>query len=115
MTNNSKSTGTTSTTNLVDTYLEQALSKAGGSSLSADLRAALKHELLQEMERRLRLASLEALGERGLQDYAEFLQQGQVDTLSQVEFFQSRVPEYQKFLERTLQEVVDEFIKRSQA
>ncbi|MFA4936940.1 MAG: DUF5663 domain-containing protein [Patescibacteria group bacterium] len=105
----------TNRANPVGLYLDSALTQAGAKGLSSEQLVLLRNELLVEIEKRLRLVSLESLDDRGLQDYTELIRQGKADLASQVEFFKSQIPDYEQLLQKTLQDITAEFIANAKA
>ncbi len=75
--------------NYLDQYLSDLLYKSGGYKLPAQYQLAVKAELMLEIEKRLRLVSLQSLQNKDQNRFAELLQ-SHPTLAEQVKFFNAQ-------------------------
>ncbi len=99
----------TTNQNYLDQYLSDLLKKSDSDKLPSEYQLALKAELLLEIEKRLRLVSLEKLENRDQNRFAELLA-SKPSLAEQVKFFNSHIKNYQELMVKTLDEVSQEYL-----
>lgn len=77
--------------------------------LTMEQKAALKLEVLNELEKRLKVVSLENLNESDLSEFAEAAASGVFDLVDQVKFFTEHIPNYEQIMQQALADFKKEF------
>ena len=92
----------------IDKFLDE-LVQVDGDNFTAEQKMALKLELLSELEKRLKVVSLEHLSGETLKKFAEAIANGDFDLLAQVKFFSENIPSYEAIMNKALEDFKKEY------
>jgi len=96
----------------LEQYVEDIMKEAGTWDMDPALRAPLVQNLVVQVERRLGLAAVAALGENDMEAFDQFM--GQKPTPSSdkvIEFVQGRIEDFESLMASALMEFRNEFVE----
>lgn len=93
----------------IDKYLEDLI-MTDGADFTDEQKQGLKLELLNELEKRLKIVSLENLDASGVQKFAEAVAGGEFDLLAQIKFFSDNISGYDQIMQQALEEFKQEYL-----
>ncbi|MBL7053595.1 hypothetical protein ISS06_00110 [Patescibacteria group bacterium] len=96
---------------IIQEFVQGIIKKAGIDNMPADFKKKYVEKLAVEAQRRLGMVAIDAMDEQGLKDFEKFMQTAKNPKPDEVlEFFSSRIPDFQQKITGELEKFGKEFI-----
>lgn len=93
----------------LDKYLDELI-LTDGADFTDEQKQGLKLELLNELEKRLKIVALENLNESALAKFAEAIEEGNFGLFEQIKFFTENIVDFEKIMNDAMDQFKQEYL-----